>query len=430
MGRQTSGVYEDAKTGKWRVDKTHRGRRLQGRFESYEEAERWLIARCAEIDATGPIPSASMSFSQAVMRYMLEPDVLAKHSLQTEVYLLEPVVEAIGGLRLDEVSTATLSPFVSKRLTAGRAHKTINLALGVVANVLRYAHARWTFKGPDGRQRPVLERLPVLVKLPLEGHQRKPQPITWPDQRKLLPLLPPHLARMALFLLNTGVRDDVVVNLRWDWEIRVPLDGIQVSVFEVPKEHVKGQKEVNYVVCNSVAQSVIDSVRGQHEEFVFVWRRERVKHVDKEPTMAYRPIGETMGNTGWQNARAKANLDVHVHDLRHTVGMRLREAGVAEATISDVLWHKRPGITPHYSTVQVREIYTALERIKDETGQQNRSLRSLARELRGSKVPSATPKVPSVAAIGEASKCSRDGAPKEVLKGRVPSESLRQEKTA
>ena len=54
--------------------------------------------------------------------------------------------------------------------------------------------------------------------------------------------------------------------------------------------------------------------------------------------------------------------------------MRLREAGVAEATISDLLWHKRIGITAHYSTAQVREIYTALELIKDESGQQNRSL--------------------------------------------------------
>ncbi|HZF80319.1 MAG TPA: hypothetical protein VEZ89_11070 [Rubrivivax sp.] len=44
-------------------------------------------------------------------------------------------------------------------------------------------------------------------------------------------LLPAHLARTALFKLNTGARDDVVCNLRWDWEIRVPELGI--SVFEV-----------------------------------------------------------------------------------------------------------------------------------------------------------------------------------------------------
>ena len=45
---------------------------------------------------------------------------------------------------------------------------------------------------------------------------------------------------MALFVLNTGVRDDAACSLRWDWEIKVPELGI--SMFEVPREHVKGKK--------------------------------------------------------------------------------------------------------------------------------------------------------------------------------------------
>lgn len=36
-----------------------------------------------------------------------------------------------------------------------------------------------------------------------------------------------------------------------------------------------------------------------------------------------------MNNTAWQRARELAGLgDLHVHDLRHTVGMRLRKAGI------------------------------------------------------------------------------------------------------
>ncbi len=79
-------------------------------------------------------------------------------------------------------------------------------------------------------------------------------------------------------------------------------------------------------MCNSVAQSVIDALRGKHEEFVFVYRRERMKNTDLAPTMPYGPIG-TMNNTAWQRARREAaSADLHVHDLRHTTGMRLREA--------------------------------------------------------------------------------------------------------
>lgn len=52
--------------------------------------------------------------------------------------------------------------------------------------------------------------------------------------------------------------------------------------------------------------------------------------------MQYEPI-EAMNNTAWQTARRRAGMaDLHVHDLRHTVGMGLREAGVREDTRADM----------------------------------------------------------------------------------------------
>jgi len=177
------------------------------------------------------------------------------------------------------------------------------------------------------------------------------------------------------------VRDDVVCSLQWAWEIKVPELGI--SVFEVPREHVKGRRRARVVVCNSVAQSVIESVRGQHEEFVFVYRRERVKNTDQPATMRYRRI-ETMNNSGWQRARRECDsgglADLHVHDLRHTVGMRLREAGVPESTTADILWHSNPTMTRHYSVAQVVELHAALEKIKEDSGRWNKSLAMLRRE--------------------------------------------------
>src|SRR6478735_315463 len=113
----------------------------------------------------------------------------------------------------------------------------------------------------------------------------------WSEQRKFLPLLPDHLAKMALFDLNTGARDEVVCNLQWSWEVPIPQLG--VSVFVVPKEHVKGEerrKTDRVLVCNTVAQSVVESQRGKHPTHVFVYRRERVKNKHLEPKMEYQPI--------------------------------------------------------------------------------------------------------------------------------------------
>ena len=297
-----------------------------------------------------------------------------KVSIKTEAILLTGIMPFISDLQLHQVHDSTLAPFKTARLEAGRSHKTINLALGVVRRILNLAATVWR----DEEGRTWLEQAPKITMLPLVGHQREPRPITWGEQRTLLPLLPSHLARMSLFVLNTGVRDDVACKLRWEWEIHIPELGC--SVFEVPREHVKGRKRTRLVVCNSVAQSVIESARGQHPEFVFVYRRERVKNLNAAPKMPYRAIG-TMNNTAWQRARATAGLgDLHVHDLRHTVGMRLREAGVAESSIADLLWHSTRSMTHHYSVAQITELLGALEKIKADSGQWNKSLTTLRRE--------------------------------------------------
>ncbi len=120
-----------------------------------------------------------------------------------------------------------------------------------------------------------------------------------------------------------------------------------------------------------------------------------MKNTDQAPKMPYRRI-QTMNNTGWQRARQEAGLgDLHVHDLRHTVGMRLREAGVAEGTVSDILWHSKKNVTQHYSMAQIVELYGALEKVKADSGAWNKTLATLRAEHHARLAGEATPpKVP------------------------------------
>ena len=106
-----------------------------------------------------------------------------------------------------------------------------------------------------------------------------------------------------------------------------------------------------------------------------------------------------MNNSAWQRARRQAGLgDLHVHDLRHTTGMRLREAGVLEPTIADILWHTAPSMTHHYSMAQIVEIHAALEKIANDSGHWNKSLATLKLEQQqreeATKVDASPPKVP------------------------------------
>jgi len=102
-----------------------------------------------------------------------------------------------------------------------------------------------------------------------------------------------------------------------------------------------------------------------------------------------------MNNTAWQRARRQTGLgDLHVHDLRHTTGMRLREAGVTESTRADILWHTGPTMTHHYSMAQIVELHAALEKIKDDTGRWNKSLATLKLEQQEARRDGSPAKVP------------------------------------
>jgi hypothetical protein len=76
--------------------------------------------------------------------------------------------------------------------------------------------------------------------------------------------------------------------------------------------------------------------------------------------------------------------------MRHTVGMRLREAGVSERTQDDILWHSGGGMTAHYSVAQVLEIRQALELIINERHANNVSLASIIAQQRA-RVPAEVP---------------------------------------
>lgn len=130
--------------------------------------------------------------------------------------MLASVMPYIGKLELHQVHDGSLAPYQKARLAEGLAHKTINLAVGMVRRILNLAATSWR----DDSGKTWLEQAPMITLLPLVGHQREPGRITWAEQRALLPKLPDHLARMARFTLKTGVRDDVICSLRWEWGSR------------------------------------------------------------------------------------------------------------------------------------------------------------------------------------------------------------------
>jgi integrase len=269
----------------------------------------------------------------------------------------------IGELALKHVHMGSLQTFITRRRSDGVKTKTINCALGVVRRVLNLAASEWI----DERGMTWLERAPKIKLFPVID-ARPPYPLSTDEQALLFQEVPEHLARMALFKVNSGCREQEVCGLKWEYEVAVP--ELSTSVFIVPASHVKNGEE-RLVVLNQVAASVVDSVRGMHPQFVFVRETQ-----DGNSKLA-KPLTK-MNNTAWKSARERAAdkwkeqtgqaapegfRRVQVHDLKHTFGRRLRAAGVSFEDRQDLLGHRSGRITTHYSQAELANLIAAANKV-------------------------------------------------------------------
>ena len=150
-----------------------------------------------------------------------------KRSLADDICRLRGLMPWIGHVALDRIHMGTLEPWVEQRRQRGAAQGTINHGLQIVRRILNLAAAEWV-----DEQGLTWLATPAKIKLLPDRQRRQPYPLSWEEQARLFRELPPHLAEMALFAVNTGCRDGELCNLRWDWEVVVPELG--TSVFIVP----------------------------------------------------------------------------------------------------------------------------------------------------------------------------------------------------
>ena len=352
MGRiRSAGLVK--RGGVWHIDKTIGGKRLcESTGESeLSKAELYLamrIERARRASIYGERPKRQ--FREAGKRYLRENQ--QKRRLYIDELHLKQLDPFIGDLDLRMVHMGTLQGFIEARRAQGRQTKTINLALATVRRILNVAASEWL----DEYGLTWLDRPPKITLFKVTD-ARQPYPLSWEEQTRLFGKLPGHLARMALFKVNTGCREREVCSLQWDWEVEVP--ELDTSVFIIPDTFVKNGEE-RLVVLNRTAMSIVNDVRGKNQKSVFTYKGNRIRK---------------MNNSAWRNGRAKAGLpQVRVHDLKHTFGRRLRAAGVSFEDRQDLLGHRSGRITTHYSAAELGNLLEAANRVVGENSRKTPAL--------------------------------------------------------
>ena len=393
MGRsKTPGLY--LRYGIWRIDRCIKGYgRLceSAKTDSLEEAERYLTHRLEEIrQATVYGVRPKRFFADAAAEYLTRYQ--HKRSIERDAQDLEWVVRFVGKIPLERVHDGSFVSLrkdaAARRVSAG----TVNRALTVARRVLYLAAASWR----DEHGLSWLQTAPLIERMPDDGSKRKPYPLDWDEQRLLFSELPGHLAKMALYAVNTGCREQEVVKLRWEWEIKVPQ--LSTSVFLIPADFggrrpqsgVKNKSD-RLVVLNSIAHSVIEAQRGRHPERVFTYAG-RYGNLSRIPvTKIY--------NTAWKSARDRAAgryelemgapcpfgfRNVRVHDLKHTFGRRLRAAGVSFEDRQDLLGHKSNRVTTEYSAPELAHLIEAANQVTNAGSRESPAILLLRTRARAS----------------------------------------------
>ncbi len=390
------------------IDKIFKGERIHIRLGdiSQEEAELRLSEEIRErkFKQYGRKDTCAL-FADGAARYLIESQ--DKDSLDTIATHINALLPFIGTLPLDLIHDGTLEPFKEARRQEEVSPTTINRALEVVCTILTRAARAWR----DEYGKPLLLIAPPLLKKETEN-RRPPHPLSWDEQDYFIPELPPHLQTMSLFGINTGLRDDNICGLRWDWEVPIPEVGR--SVFIVHKGEFKTDVE-HVLILNDAAWSIVESQRALRAQRLKEAGIKKYVANPKNPTEfdyvftydGHRIDG--MNNSAWDKARVRAAMalytkdgtrkipnellkkgqrgvliskelrgfmreampgfaNLRVHDLRHTYASRLRLSNVSQEDRNALLGHKSASISEHYASADIGRLIKISNLVLDRQG--------------------------------------------------------------
>lgn len=279
-------LYKRKDSPNWWVKIHHSGGCLQQstgtterkRAQEYHDK---LKASLWEQEKLGAKPK--YSWNEAVVRYLAETSHKASHADdKSHLRWLHPFLD---GVALERIDRDRLDVIAQARKAEGASNATVNRTLEVLRAILRKAALEWDW----------IAKPPAIRMLP--EPTRRIRWLTHKQADHLLQELPPHLAAMAKFSLETGLRQANVTGLQWS-----QVDLVRRCAWVHP-DQAKARKAIA-VPLSAAAVLVLRAQVALHLEYVFAFRDKPVKQVNTK---------------AWRQALKRAGINnFRWHDLRHT----------------------------------------------------------------------------------------------------------------
>jgi integrase len=279
-------LYKRKDSSIWWVRFTHKGNRIQQSTgtplrDKAEEYEAKLKVSLWEQERLGAKPI--YRWNDAVIRYLSETK--HKASQVSDIYHLRWLDQYLKGVELQAIKRDFLDKISAAKQADGVANSTVNRMQEVVRAILRKACNEWEW----------LDRVPSVRMLP--EPTKRVRWLTRYEAERLIAELPPHLADMVRFSLETGLRRSNVTGLQWS-----QVDLARKTAWIHP-DQAKARKAIPVPLSN-VAVLTLQKQIGKHHAHVFSYNGKPVLQVNTK---------------AWHKALKRVGIEnFRWHDLRHT----------------------------------------------------------------------------------------------------------------
>lgn len=310
---------------RWYMDyRDEEGKRIQKLALHAQSKEEAALALRNEVErafarAQGIEEQKRLYFKDFAPLYLESYAKPNKRSWVCDDYCLKAhLVPYFGKWDLREITPLHIESYRAERLSTGIKKSTTNREMALLKKMFNLG-IDWGYCTVN----PVLK-----VKLFSERDNLKERVLTEPEEVVLLANCVDHLKPIIILALNTGMRRNEILSLRWD---QVDFESRTMRVIRT-----KSGKD-RLVPLNSSALAVLEE------------RRQKAKGEIVFPSPKGGATIKAVRN-GFEGACRRAGiLGLRFHDLRHTFATRLIQRGADIITVQNLLGHHSVTITQRYT---------------------------------------------------------------------------------
>jgi len=312
----------------WWMSFTHQGRLYRRSTETADKklAEK-IYAKVLTLIAEGKWFEVDEArehiFEEMAQKYLTEYCKAHKAESTTkrdDRYIALHLMPFFGGLTLDKITPKLVSQYKTDRLRVNKLG-TVAIDLRILSKMFNLAVKEWEWC----KENPVAKV--SIGKL----HNEVDRWLTYEEEKSLLTHLPTWLKEIVFFALNTGMRQNEILSLRWS---DVDLFRKTVTV------HKSKNYETRIIPLNEVVYGLLTQKAKSSSMTGLVF---------PDPKTGQKIIPE---NIMWRiySAQEKAGIPhVRFHDLRHTFATRLIQSGKDLYKVAKLLGHRDIRTTQRYA---------------------------------------------------------------------------------